>query len=125
VTARRLARARWWVGGLPALLVLLLLLAAGGGVGRLADGPTVVTADAALGAAPAATQPSAAPRVDLRLLVKRGGHGAPGPVFAAGSVAVLRVAPPARWWTVTGAVMAADHAERGEVYQGRAPPSAA
>jgi hypothetical protein len=125
VTASPVAWSRRWAQGLPALIVLLLLLVSGGGAGRLADGPAVGSAQTALAAAPAATQPAATPRADLRLLVKRGGQWVPGPMSASGSVPVLRVAPLAGWWTVTGSAGAARHGVRGEVYQGRAPPSAA
>jgi hypothetical protein len=123
VTASQVAWPRRWVGGLPALL--LLLLASVGGVGRAAQGPAVGGAETALGAAPAATQPAAAPRADPPLLAKRGGQWAAGPMAASGSVPALRVAPPAAWLAVTGAATAARHRVRGEVFQGRAPPSAA
>jgi hypothetical protein len=124
VTARQVAWSRRWASGLPALIVLLLLLV-GGGVGRLADSPALASAETALAAAPAATQPAAAPRADLRLLVKRTGHWATGQVVAAGSVPALAVAPAAGWWAVAGAAMPATCGARGEVYRGRAPPVAA
>jgi len=102
------------------------VLVAGGGVGRLAEVPAAASVEAALGAAPAATQPAAVPRADLRLLVKRGGGlWTPGPLFASGAVPVLRVAPPAGWSTVGRSANAARHGDREEVYQGRAPPHAA
>ena len=124
--ASRVAWSRRRVNGLPALIVLLLVLVAGGGAGRLAEVPAAASVEAALGAAPAATQPAAVPRADLRLLVKRGGGlWTPGPLFASGAVPVLRVAPPAGWSTVGRSANAARHGDREEVYQGRAPPHAA
>jgi len=125
VSASQVAWSRRRVNGLPALIVLLLVLVAGDGSGRLAEVPAAASVEAALGAAPAATQPSAVPRADLRLLVKRAGHWSPGPVFASGAVPVLRVAPPAGWSTVGRSATAARHGVREEVYQGRAPPRAA
>jgi hypothetical protein len=119
------ARSRRWAGGLPALIVLLLVLVAGGGAGRRADASAVAGAETALGAAPAATAPAAAPRADFRLLLKRSGHWSPGQVLVAGPVPALRIAPPAGWWAVTGAAAGASIPVRTEVYQGRAPPVAA
>ena len=124
MTAAQMAWSRRWVNGLPALIVLLLALVAGG-AGHLPERPAIAAAEAALGAAPAATQPAAVPRADLRLLIKRGGHSTPGPVFASGAVPVLRVAAPAGWWTPADAAITARHGVREKVYQGRAPPRAA
>ena len=112
-------------GGLPALIVLLLVLIASDGTARPTGGPAMGgTATALAGALAATPAVVATPRSDVRLVLKRAGHGIPGSTVAAASLPAFRLDPPAGWWAVAANASMAHRTVCGEVRRGRAPPAA-